>query len=150
MTENAKATEFTLKATTNEVPVVKILCSTDAEKFARQFYNDDIAIYESAFIILLNQGNMTIGWVKIAQGGISATIVDVRLVAKYAVDALASSVIFVHNHPSGHLVPSIQDDKLTMKIAGGLALLDIKLRDSLIIGPQHGFYSFRDEGKIKS
>lgn len=150
MTENAKATEFTLKATTNEVPVVKILCSTDAEKFARQFYNDDIAIYESAFIILLNQGNMTIGWAKIAQGGISATIVDVRLVAKYAVDALASSVIFVHNHPSGHLVPSIQDDKMTMKIAGGLALLDIKLRDSLIIGPQHGFYSFRDEGKIKS
>lgn len=82
MTKNAKATEFTLKATTNEVPVVKILCPADAEKFARQFYHDDIAIYESAFIILLNQGNMTIGWAKIAQGGVSATIVDVRLVAQ--------------------------------------------------------------------
>lgn len=150
MTENAKATEFTLKATTNEVPVVKILCSADAEKFARQFYHDDIAIYESAFIILLNQGNMTIGWAKIAQGGVSSTIVDVRLVAKYAIDALASSVIFVHNHPSGQLRPSIQDDSLTRKMAEGLALLDIKLHDSLIIGPQHGFYSFRDEGRIKS
>ena len=49
MTDNAKATEFTLKATTNEVPVVKILCSADAEKFARQFYHDDIAIYERVY-----------------------------------------------------------------------------------------------------
>ena len=69
---------------------------------------------------------------------------------KYAIDALASSVIFVHNHPSGQLRPSIQDDSLTRKMAEGLALLDIKLHDSLIIGPQPGFYSFRDEGGIKS
>lgn len=150
MKENAKATEFTLKATANEVPVVKILCSADAEKFTRQFYHDDIAIYESAFIILLNQGNMTIGWAKIAQGGVSATIVDVRLVAKYAIDALASSVIFVHNHPSGQLRPSIADERLTTKMSEGLALLDIKLHDSLIIGPRNGFYSFRDEGRMKS
>ena len=73
MTKNAKATEFTLKATTNEVPVVKILCSADAEKFARQFYH--VAMPS-------NPGNMTIGWAKIAQGGVSATIVDVRLVAQ--------------------------------------------------------------------
>lgn len=150
MTENAKATEFTLKATTNEVPVVKILCSADAEKFARQFYHDDIAIYESAFIILLNSSNTTIGWAKIAQGGISTTIVDVRLVAKYAIDALATSVIFVHNHPSGTLKPSIQDDRLTRKMSEGLALLDIRLHDSLIIAPQSGFYSFNDEGRLHS
>lgn len=150
MTENAKATEFTLKATTNEVPVVKILCSADAEKFARQFYHDDIAVYESAFIILLNSSNTTIGWAKIAQGGISTTIVDVRLVAKYAIDALATSVIFVHNHPSGTLKPSIQDDRLTRKMSEGLVLLDIRLHDSLIIAPQLGFYSFNDEGRLHS
>lgn len=148
MKENARATEFTLKATTNEVPVVKIRCSADAERFARQFYHEDIAVYESAFIILLNQAQNTIGWAKIAQGGISATIVDVRLVAKYAIDALASGVIFVHNHPSGQLIPSMQDVRLTQKMKEGLALLDIKLVDSMIIVPQTGFYSFVDEGRV--
>lgn len=148
MKENARATEFTLKATTNEVPVVKIRCSADAERFARQFYHEDIAVYESAFIILLNQAQNTIGWAKIAQGGISATIVDVRLVAKYAIDALASGVIFVHNHPSGQLIPSVQDVRLTQKMKEGLALLDIKLVDSMIIVPQTGFYSFVDEGRV--
>lgn len=148
MTQNAKATEFTLKATTNEVPVVKIRCSADAERFARQFYHDDVSVYESAFIILLNQAQSTIGWAKIAQGGISATIVDVRLVAKYAIDALASGVIFVHNHPSGQLMPSMQDVRLTQKMKEGLALLDIKLVDSMIIVPQSGIYSFLDEGRI--
>ncbi len=148
MTENAKATEFTLKATTNEVPIVKIRCSADAERFARQFYHEDIAVYESAFIVLLNQAQNTIGWAKIAQGGISATIVDVRLVAKYAIDALASGVIFVHNHPSGQLMPSMQDIRLTQKMKEGLALLDIKLVDSMIIVPKSGVYSFLDEGRI--
>ena len=148
MKENVRATEFTLKATTNEVPVVKIRCSADAERFARQFYHEDIAVYESAFIILLNQAQNTIGWAKIAQGGISATIVDVRLVAKYAIDALASGVIFVHNHPSGQLMPSMQDVRLTQKMKEGLALLDIKLVDSMIIVPQTGFYSFVDEGRV--
>lgn len=148
MKENARATEFTLKATTNEVPVVKIRCSADAERFARQFYHEDIAVYESAFIILLNQAQNTIGWAKVAQGGISATIVDVRLVAKYAIDALASGVIFVHNHPSGQLIPSVQDVRLTQKMKEGLALLDIKLVDSMIIVPQTGFYSFVDEGRV--
>lgn len=150
MIENAKATEFTLKATTNEVPVAKILCSADAAKFARQFYHDDIAIYESAFIILLNSNNTTIGWAKIAQGGISTTLVDMRLVSKYAIDALASGVIFVHNHPSGNLRPSIQDDNLTRKMSDGLSLFDIRLQDSLIIAPQSGFYSFNDEGRLHS
>lgn len=148
MKENAKATEYTLKATANEVPAAKILSSADADKFARQFYHDDIAIYESAFIILLNQGNRTIGWDKIAQGGISATVVDIRLVAKYAIDTLASKVILVHNHPSGQCRPSIQDNSLTRKMSEGLALLDVKLQDSLIITPQSGFYSFNDEGKL--
>ena len=148
MKDSAKATEFTIKATTNEVPRVKIRCSADADKFARQFYHDDIAIYESAFIILLNQAQDTIGWAKIAQGGIASTLVDIRIVAKYAIDALAVGVIFVHNHPSGSLIFSAPDDRLTKKLSEGLALLDIRLQDSIIIGPQGGFYSFRDEGKL--
>lgn len=86
MTQN-KATEFKISATGNYVPSAKITSSIDAANYAKQFYSDDISVYESAFIILLNQASKVIGWAKIAQGGLAATIVDVRIVAKYAIDS---------------------------------------------------------------
>lgn len=74
---------------------------------------------------------------------------DIRIVAKYAIDSLASSVIFVHNHPSGAMKPSIYDEKLTTKMKEGLALLDVKLADSIIIGPHEmEIYSFNDECRL--
>lgn len=59
---------------------VQIKSSTDANEFARQFYFGDLDIYESFFLILLNRANNTIGFVKISQGGLTSTIVDVRLI----------------------------------------------------------------------
>jgi DNA repair protein RadC len=143
-----KSVEYTITAKTNEFDKFSIRSPEDSEAFARRFYHDDICVYESAFIILLNNSMKTIGWAKIAQGGLTATIVDVRLVAKFALDVLATSVIFVHNHPSGNLTPSIQDDALTQKLKEGLALLDISLRDSLIIAPVEGYYSYNEVGKL--
>ena len=149
MATEMKSREYRLTATTNEMPVSKITDSKSAAEYVRRFYQDDIAIYESAFILMLDKAMNTIGWAKISQGGICGTVVDIRIVAKYAVDTLASGVIFVHNHPSGQLFPSVQDDKLTSRLKDGLALLDIKLADSLIITPENsGFYSFRDNGKL--
>lgn len=147
MTEN-KATEFKISATGNYVPSQKITCSKDSVEFAKQFYNDDIAIYESAFIILINRAHNVIGWAKISQGGICATVVDLRIVAKFAIDVLASGVIFVHNHPTGNMRPSIQDDTLTRRMKDGLKLLEIELLDSVIISPDGSFYSYTDEGKM--
>lgn len=146
--KQSKATEYKISATGNYVPSVKIMSSKDAVEYAKQFYQDDIAIYESAFILLLNSANKVIGWAKIAQGGISATVVDVRIIAKFAVDVLATGLIFVHNHPSGNMRPSIQDDQLTRKMKEGLALLDVRLHDSIILGPEEGWYSYSDEGRL--
>lgn len=143
-----KATEFKLSATGNYVPTVTIRQAEDAAKFAMQFYHDDIMVYESAFIILTNTSGKVIGWAKIAQGGISATIVDVRIVAKIAVDALAAGVIFVHNHPSGNLVASPQDVAITKRIKSGLEVLDIKMLDSIILAPNGEWYSFCDNCRI--
>ena len=81
-----KAVEYSLKAQKQEFPIVKIKRAEDAVNFARQFYYDDITIYESAFIILMNNAGNAMGYAKISQGGICGTIVDVRIVAKYAVE----------------------------------------------------------------
>jgi DNA repair protein RadC len=114
---------------------VKITCSRDAAEYAHNFYGFDIELFESFFIMLLNNSNNTIGYVKISQGGIVGTIVDVRIVAKYAVESLSTGIILVHNHPSGNLKPSQPDIDLTKKIKEGLKILDVTVLDHIIIIP---------------
>jgi len=118
---------------------VKITHSKDAAEYAHNFYGTDIEIFESFFVILMNNANNTIGYVKISQGGIVGTIVDVRIIAKYAVDALAVGVILVHNHPSGELRASTADKELTKRIKAGLATLEIRVLDHIIIIPKLTF-----------
>lgn len=140
--------EFILKSVSNnEQPAVKVCSSKDAADYARAFYSDDINIYESAFIILLNRANNTIGWAKISQGGVTGTIVDVKIICKYAIDSLASGVIFVHNHPSGNTKPSIQDEQLTKRIKEALQVLEVRLFDSIIL-TDNQYYSLSDNGKL--
>ena len=121
--------------------------SDKAARFARKFYGEDIDIYESFFIMLLASDARVLGWAKISQGGTGATLVDAKLVAKYAIDSLARAVICVHNHPSGNLKPSVDDTRLTGKIRDGLGLFDIALTDHIILGPD-GYYSMNDEGVL--
>ena len=135
---------YTLKKLQSKFPQTILTGSQSASDFIKQFYTDDIEIFESAFLLLLNNSNKTIGYAKISQGGISGTVIDVRLVAKYAIESLATGVILAHNHPSGKLKPSNSDKTVTEKIKNGLAILDITLLDHLII-TKEGFYSFSDE-----
>jgi DNA repair protein RadC len=136
---------FELRKVQTEFPKVKIANSKGAEEFIRQFYGDDIAIYESFFLLLLNQANHTIGYAKISQGGVGGTVVDPKIVAKYAVDALASRIILAHNHPSGNLVASDADFKVTKKISSAMELLDIQVMDHLIL-TEDGCLSLADQG----
>lgn len=125
----------------------KILRSQDAADYIRQFYGEDIEIYESSFILLLNRANITIGYVKLSQGGIIGTVMDIKMICKYAVDALASSVIIAHNHPSGNIQPSQQDIDMTNKIKAALNIVDSQLIEHIILTAD-SYYSFADEGKI--
>ena len=79
---------YSIKKNQSEFPRQKISSSKDAEQFIRQFYGDDLEVYESFFLLLLNQANETVGYAKISQGGIAGTIVDVKIIAKYVVDTL--------------------------------------------------------------
>lgn len=142
-----KAVEYSITAKKQDFEIVKVRSSIDAYGFAKKFYHEDILIYESAFIMLLNHVNNVTGYAKISQGGICTTQIDIRLVAKYAIDSLAAAVIFVHNHPSGNLKPSHEDEQLTTRMKDALGLLGIKLVDSLIISDT-GYLSMNDEGLL--
>jgi len=83
----------------------------------------------------------------ISQGGVCGTVVDTKLIGFYAVKALASNVIMVHNHPSGNLRPSQADLRITKKVKQGLEFLDIKVLDHIILTPD-ACYSLGDEGQL--
>jgi DNA repair protein RadC len=138
---------YELRKLQTEFPKAKISKAEDGYKFIKQFYGDDIEIYESFFILLMNRANQTIGYAKISQGGITGTVVDTKIIAKYAVDCLASGIVLAHNHPSGNLQPSTQDLQLTKKLTEAMKLLDVSILDHLIITTE-GYYSFVENGKM--
>jgi DNA repair protein RadC len=102
---------------------------------------------ENFVVLYLNRAMKPIKLEKISEGGLSATVVDIRLIGKMALMNLASAVILAHNHPSGNLLPSESDILLTDKIKKGLQLIDVQVSDHLIIG-NNEFYSFSDQGKL--
>jgi DNA repair protein RadC len=127
----------------------KITSSQDSSDYIRQFFSDDIEIWESFFILCLNRANITQGFAKISQGGTAGTVADIKIIAKYAVDSLSSAIILAHNHPSGNSTPSESDKLLTLKAINAMKLLDITVLDHIIITPDPAnYFSFADNGLI--
>jgi DNA repair protein RadC len=135
---------YSIKKEKTDFPAKKITTSKESELFMRQFWSHDIDVFESFFLLLMNRSNITTGYVKISQGGITGTIVDIKIIAKYVLDNLACSCIIAHNHPSGNLQPSSADLSITQKIKDILNILDCKLIDHLIL-TENSYYSFADE-----
>ena len=96
---------------------------------------------------MLNQASRVIKNALIGKGGLSETLVDVRVVLREALINKASSFILCHNHPGGSLRPSRQDDLLTQKVKEAARLMDIRLVDHVIFTTS-GYYSYADEGRI--
>ena len=138
---------YSLKSNQTDFPKEKVTSSREGANFIRQFYSDDIEIYESMFLLLLNRANTTIGYAKLSQGGITGTVCDVKIVAKYCIDSLASGAIVAHNHPSGNLKPSEADRKVTQQLKQALKLIDCNLLDHVILTATD-FYSFADNGEL--
>ncbi len=144
MIEHCREYKITTKSVKSKIEAEKITSSKDSYRVIRKFYHEDINLYESFFILLLNQRNHTIGFAKISQGGVCGTVACPRLIAKIVVDTLATGVVIAHNHPSGNLKPSMQDNEVTKKIKEGLKLFDVRLLDHLIVTDSE-YYSFADE-----
>lgn len=104
---------------------------------------------EEFWVILLNRKNRVIGKECVARGGVSAVLVDMRMLLKPAISRLASSIILCHNHPSGTASPSGEDRALTRRVAAAVELLDIRLIDHVIItSDADQYFSFADRGEI--
>jgi DNA repair protein RadC len=106
-----------------------------------------IGFLEQFKVLLLNQSNRVLGIYEASSGGITGTVVDIRLLFAAALKAGAVGLVIAHNHPSGSLLPSNPDRWITAKIAKAGELLDIKLLDHLII-TEESYYSFADEGAL--
>jgi DNA repair protein RadC len=102
---------------------------------------------EECHVLLLNQSSAVIDSVRIGMGGLTETVVDVRLILREALLKRATSLILCHNHPSGNLRPSTHDDHLTRQVREAARLLNIALIDHIIF-TDGGYYSYADEGKL--
>lgn len=108
---------------------------------------DTIELQEEFKILLLNNANQVLGIYAMSKGGITGTVVDIRLLFAVALKCNAIGIILAHNHPSGKLIASDCDLVLTKKIKSGAEILDIRLHDHLIV-TKNGYYSMADDGKI--
>lgn len=123
----------------------KVRGSSDIDEVMRPLLE---GIEHEEFWVLMLSRSLTLKEKRcISQGGTAATVVDVKLLLKRAVDCLADAIALVHNHPSGTLQPSPQDDALTAKIKQGASLLDIRVIDHVIIG-RSGYYSYADNAHL--
>ena len=101
--------------------------------------------HEVFAVVFLNRSNKINHFEIISEGGITGTVADPRIILKRALEHDAISMVLCHNHPSGSLKPSRQDEELTGKIKQAAQFFDIKILDHLIVS-EEGYYSFADEG----
>ncbi|MBP7507342.1 MAG: DNA repair protein RadC [Prolixibacteraceae bacterium] len=125
--------------------IFKISCSNDAFEILRVEISD--LSHEEFWVLYLDRSNKVIDKRKISQGGISGTVIDVRIILKQAIEKLASAIILSHNHPSGNVRPSQNDLDITKKALEAAKLVDIKVLDHLIICGSE-YLSLADEGLI--
>lgn len=126
----------------------KIQSSSDAYEIVLASWDPGkIEFFEQFKIVLLNQAYRVLGIYELSSGGITGTVVDVRLVFSAALKANATALMMVHNHPSGNLTASEADRNITRKVKEAGRLLDIALVDSMIITPE-GYCSFAAEGLL--
>ena len=121
---------------------VKITSASDVFNEISPYVSD--LNHEEFWVLYLNRANIILRKNRISSGGVSGTVVDQKIILKKALLYLASSIVLVHNHPSGNLNPSIQDKKVTKKMKLACELLEINLLDHLIIAG-NSYYSFADE-----
>ena len=105
------------------------------------------AQHEEFWVIYLSQSSQILHTEKISQGGITSTVVDIRLILKQAINLNATCFILCHNHPSGNLNPSAQDRKMTSQMMMAAEYLSLKLLDHIIIH-QNRFYSMNEMGNL--
>jgi DNA repair protein RadC len=120
-----------------------VLSSKDIAKFLQAQLQ--YKMHEVFAVVFLNRSNKINHYEIISEGGITGTVADPRIILKKALEHEAVSIVLCHNHPSGNLNPSRQDQELTAKIKEAASYFDIKVMDHIIVS-EEGYYSFADDG----
>ena len=144
----SEVSEIQVSYKPNKIASSKIATSFDAVQIIRKFWNEEtIEMQEEVKVILLNNSNCVLGIYNLSKGGITSSLVDVRLVLSVALKCLSPGIILVHNHPSGNLKPSSADLDIVKKLKESCKIMDINLFDSIII-TKESFMSFADDGLL--
>ncbi len=103
--------------------------------------------HEEFWVLLLNNNARVIKRVKLSSGGLTQTAVDIRMILKEALIVEATNLVVCHNHPSGYIYPSKEDENITKRIMSASETMNIRLIDHVIVTDGQ-YYSFADNGKI--
>ncbi|OIR12895.1 hypothetical protein GALL_59620 [mine drainage metagenome] len=139
----AAALELGIRRDSSEKKKNIILSSKDIAEYLRSQLQ--YKKHEVFTVVFLNRANKILHHEIISEGGITATIADPRIILKKALEHNATAIILSHNHPSGSLKPSKQDEDLTYKIKEAAKYFDIVVTDHIIVSDE-GYLSFADEG----
>lgn len=123
----------------------QVRCSQDIYSYFHPLLCD--LPVEECWVLLLNQASRIIDRVRIGQGGLASTVVDVRCILREALLKRASSLVLCHNHPSGNSTPSREDDRLTHSLSQAAHLMNIRMLDHVIVA-DGAYYSYADEGRL--
>lgn len=129
---------------TVETPVV----NTPEKAFQLVRYQLAGLDHEEFWAIYLNNAKKLLRKVRVSQGGVSATVVDPKILIRHALDELATAIILVHNHPSGNPMPSREDDAQTQRLKEAAKTFDIAVIDHIIVCGNDRFYSYASEGRL--
>lgn len=141
--------------------VLEIMRRYNKEKLGDRFKiksSNDIFLYmrdeaakhdvENIWIILLNRSNSVLECRCVSKGGTSATVFDLKnILREVLITPGVEALIMVHNHPSGNLRPSVQDDTITRQLQEGCKYLGLRMLDHIIVSADH-YYSYADEGRL--
>jgi len=140
--------ELIYKSKVKDSELPRVLTSRDVYEVFKQSWDENkIDFIEQFKIMLLNRSNRVLAIYEVSTGGITGTIADPRVIFTAALKANAVSLALAHNHPSGDIKPSRQDEALTEKIKCAGNFLEIKVIEHLIISSE-SYFSFADEGLL--
>ena len=139
------ALEISRRRTTENSTTEKITGSADVYEFMKPELTD--LGHEEFWLLLLNRANKIIKKQPISQGGVSGTVADPKLIFNHALNHLASSIILVHNHPSGNTKPSEADKRLTRQLFEAGKFLEIAVLDHIIF-TDNAYFSFADQNLL--
>ncbi|MDZ4779943.1 MAG: JAB domain-containing protein [Planctomycetia bacterium] len=123
--------------------------SHTAEQYLRAVWDaNKLELVEELYVVCLNGAHEAIGWLCVSSGGFDRAVVDIRMVFGVALQVASSAIIVAHNHPSGHVTPSLEDRAVTAKLRAAGDVLNIPLLDHIILSRADAF-SFADAGLLQ-